>query len=120
MNDDVIAHMTDEELNLELYRRLLSEQESFRDELLSLPPEQILSRAYEYAVREDIVMSLEETDLSGRQARALLKSGHPLQDIFLRWENSESSHMEEIRSVIENEANRIIRSEFMKSRADAR
>ena len=119
MNDDVIAHMTDEELNLELYRRLLSEQDSFRDELLSLPPEQILSRAYEYVVREDIVMSLEE-DVSGRQARALLKSEHPLQDIFLRWENSESSHMEEIRSVIECEANSVIRSEFMKSRADAR
>ena len=120
MNDDVIAHMTDEELNLELYRRLLSEQDSFRDELLSLPPEQILSRAYEYAVREDIVMSLEENDLSGRQARALLTSEHPLQDVFLRWENSESSHMEEIRSVIESEANSVIRSEFMRSRADAR
>ena len=119
MNED-IKHMTSEELNFELYRRLLSEQESFRDELLSLPPEQILSRAYEYAVREDIVMSLEENDLSGRQARALLSSEHPLEDIFLRWENSESSHMEEIRSVIESEANSVIRSEFMRSRADAR
>ena len=119
MNED-IKHMTSEELNFELYRRMLTEQESFRDELLSLPPEQILSRAYEYVVREDIVMSLEENDLSGRQARALLTSEHPLQDIFLRWENSESSHMEEIRDVIECEANSVIRIEFMKSRADAR
>ena len=68
--NEYIKHMTSEELNFELYRRLLSEQESFRAELLSLPPEQILSRAYEYAVREDIVMSLEETDVSSRQARA--------------------------------------------------
>ena len=119
MNED-IKHMTSEELNFELYRRMLTEQESFRDELLSLPPEQILSRAYEYVVREDIVMTLEENDLSDRQARALLKSEHPLEDIFLRWENSESSHMEEIRSVIESEANSVIRSEFMRSQADAR
>lgn len=119
MNED-ITHMAKEELNIEFYRRLLSEQDSFRDKLLSLPPEQILSRAYEYVVREDIVMSLEENDLSGRQARALLKSEHPLEDIFLRWENCESSHMEEIRSVIESEANSVIRSEFMKSRSNAR
>lgn len=119
MNED-IKHMTSEELNFELYRRLLSEQESFRDELLSLPPEQILNHAYEYIVREDIVMSLEESNLSGRQTRALLTSEHPLEDIFLRWENSESSHMKEIRDVIECEANSMIRSEFMRSQANAR
>ena len=60
------------------------------------PPEEILNHAYEYTVREDILMSLEYHDLPDAQAKALLKSPSPLADVFADWENKETGHMDDI------------------------
>lgn len=69
--------MTNEELNTALYEKMFAEQETYRAWLLSQPPEEILNHAYEYTMREDILMSLEYHDLPDAQARALLKSPSP-------------------------------------------
>lgn len=96
--------MTNEELNTRLYEKMFAEQEQFRDWLLSQPAAEILNHAYEYTVREDILMSLEYHDLEDSQARALLKSGKPLKQIFERWENKETSHMENIWDTVQEQA----------------
>ena len=96
--------MTNEELNTRLYEKMFAEQELFRDWLLSQPPAEILNHAYEYTVREDILMSLEYNDLEDSQARALLKSGKPLKQIFERWEDKETSHMENIWDTVQEQA----------------
>ena len=96
--------MTNEELNTRLYEKMFAEQERFRDWLLSQPPAEILNHAYEYTVREDILMSLEYNDLEDSQARALLKSGKPLKQIFERWENKETSHMKNVWDTVQEQA----------------
>ena len=70
--------MTNEELNTALYKKVFAEQEKYREWLLSQPPDEILNHCYEYTVREDIVLALEEYDLSDKQCKALLKSPRPL------------------------------------------
>ena len=40
----------------------------FRDWLKSQPPEEVLNHAYEYTIREDIVMAMEELELTDTQA----------------------------------------------------
>ena len=70
--------MTNEELNTALYKKVFAEQEKYREWLLSQPPNEILNHCYEYTVREDIVLALEEYDLSDKQCKALLKSPVPL------------------------------------------
>lgn len=74
--------MTNEELNTALYKKVFAEQEKYREWLLSQPPDEILNHCYEYTVREDIVLALEEYDLSDKQCKALLKSPSPLADIY--------------------------------------
>lgn len=96
--------MTNEELNTRLYEKMFAEQEQFRDWLLSQPAAEILNHAYEYTMREDILMSLEYNDLEDSQARALLKSGKPLKQIFERWENKETSHMENVWDTVQEQA----------------
>lgn len=96
--------MTNEELNTRLYEKMFAEQEQFRDWLLSQPAAEILSHAYEYTVREDILMSLEYHDLEDSQARALLKSGKPLKQIFERWENQETSYMDTVWDTVQEQA----------------
>ena len=55
--------MTNEELNTALYEKMFSEQETYRAWLLTQPPEEILNHTYEYTVREDILMSLEYSQM---------------------------------------------------------
>lgn len=103
--------MTNEELNTALYEKLFDEQQNWRQWLLSQTPEEVLSHAYEYTIREDIVLSLEYTDLSDEQCRALLKSPCPLSDIFTEFERTETDHMDNIRQCMENRANYVIKNE---------
>ena len=96
--------MTNEELNTKLYEKMFAEQEQFRDWLLSQPPAEILNHAYEYTVREDILLSLEYNNLEDGQARALLRSGKPLKQIFERWENQEILYMDAVWDAVQEQA----------------
>ena len=96
--------MTNEELNAELYKKLFAEQEKFKGWLLTQPPDEILNHAYEYVMREDIVLALEYHDLSDERAKALLASPSPLAEIFHDFEKIEGDHMDTIRGCIESRA----------------
>ena len=105
--------MANEELNTALYKKVFAEQEQYRDWLLSQPPDEILNHCYEYTVREDIVLALEEYDLSDKQCMALLKLPSPLADVFKDFEKRETDHMDNIRDTIECRANTIVRSDSL-------
>ena len=48
-----VDFITKQELNTLLYQKMFSEQERYRQHLLTLPPEEILDSAYEYTIREE-------------------------------------------------------------------
>lgn len=100
-----------EELNTKLYEKLFEEQQKFKDWLLTQSPEEILNHAYEYTIREDIVLALEYHDVSDEQAKALMSSPSPLADIFHDFEKIEGDHMDTVRSCIESRADTIIKEQ---------
>jgi len=110
--------MANEKLLTALYEKMSAEQAQYRQWLLGQPPGEILDHAYEYTVREDIVMEMEELELADAQAKALLKSRTPLADVYDAWGKVETHHMDDIREVIENYANE--RAEKEKSQREAR
>ena len=112
--------MTTEELNTVLYQKMYEEQERFKEELRNASPQEIMLNAYELVIREDILLHLEEHDLSPAQAKALLKSDHPLSDLFNAWENRESHHMEEICETVEEYADKLITEAKFKANRGAR
>ena len=103
--------MTNEERNTALYQKMFAEQESFRDWLKGQPPEEILNHAYEYTIREDILLSLEYHNLSDAQIDALMESPSPLADVFKDFEKLETHHMETVRDCLENRADAILESQ---------
>lgn len=103
--------MNNEELNTELYKKLFAEQEKFKGWLLTQPPSEILNHAYEYVMREDIVLAMEYHDLSDEQAKALIDSPSPLADIFHDFEKIEGDHMDTVRDCIESRANKNIETQ---------
>lgn len=108
------------ELNAALYDKMAAEQSKYREWLIGQSPGEILNHAYEYAMREDILMNMENNILSPKQAKALLKSPSPLADVYKDWQNRETDHMDDIRSTIENRANDVLEAERKKSQREVR
>lgn len=108
-----------EELNTALYKKMAAEQDVYREWLVALPPEEILKHTYEYTIREDIVMCVENNDLFPKQAQALLKSPCPLGDVFKDWEKRDCCYMDELRETIEARANHVIREDVLKEKKKA-
>lgn len=102
--------MNTNDLNTALYEKMAAEQDKFRDWLKSQPPEEILHHTYEYTVREDIVMAMEELELTDAQAKALLESPSPLADVYRYFEKLETGYMDVIRDSIENRADDVCRA----------
>ena len=96
--------MGETDYNALLYDKMKAEQDKYRDWLLSQPPEEILNHTYEYTMREDIVMCMEELELSPKQAKALLRSPCPLDDVYKEFKDREVEHMDTIRDSIETRA----------------
>lgn len=46
------------DLNTALHRKMTEEQQKYKEWLFTLAPEKILDNAYEYAMREDILLSI--------------------------------------------------------------
>ena len=86
--------MANEDLHSQLYDKMFAEQEQFRGWLLTQPPEEILNNTYTYAVRQDILMRMEDSDLSDEQAAALLKLEHPLAEILGEFNKLETGYMD--------------------------
>ena len=112
--------MTNEELNTMLYEKMAAEQTRYRNWLLTLPPAGLLQHAYEYSVREDIVMCMEELELPDKQAKALLRSKFPVADIYEKWQDRETGYMDQVRDTLESKANEIIRADFIRTRREER
>ncbi len=100
--------MDAEKLNQALYDKMAVEQKEYRSWLLGQTPEEILNHAYEYAMREDILMGMEALDLPAPQAAALLESPAPLADVYKDFRDMETGHMDTVRECIEARADSLL------------
>ena len=98
--------MNETDYNARLYEKMKAEQDKYRDWLLHQEPSEILNHTYEYTMREDIVMCMEELELEPEKARALLRSPCPLSDVYKEFRDRETEHMDTIRDSIETEADK--------------
>ena len=112
--------MTNEEMMRQLYERMAAEQQKYKAWLLEQPPNVILDNACKFTVREDIVMAMEELELTDAQAAALLRSRTPLADVYRAWERVETRRMDDVRDVIEARANAVIQAEKEKGQREGR
>ena len=107
--------MDTEKLNQVLYEKMSAEQAQFRHDLLGQTPEEVLSHAYEYAMREDILMEMEALELPAKQAAALLDSPSPLADVYGDFREREG-HMDLVRECIETLAYSLVEAQKEKNR----
>ena len=100
------------DVNTTLHQKMTEEQEKYRNWLMRQSPEKILRHAYMYAMREDILLSLEYWDLTENQAKVLLELKNPLAKIYKTYESTESEHMEEIHRAVERCADDLLEKQW--------
>ena len=92
--------MGTEELKSTLYDMMHAEQQNYREWLMKQQPEEILSHTYEFTVREDILVALEEVELSDELMKALMDSPSPLQEVYEMFADKETDYMQNLRDTI--------------------
>ena len=103
--------MKNDPLVAKLYNKMQWEQNEYRAWLLAQPPEEILNHAYEYSVREDIILATEEMNLTLAQVRALLKSPAPLADVYKDFSKLETDYMSIVAQCVEDRADDLLKKE---------
>ena len=99
------------DLKEELMQKLYEEQEAYKDQLCTLPAQEILDRAYEINLRDDIMSVMNSAYLTDQQMEKLLSSPTPLADITRAMDRREPGHTESIRERIRNSATVLLKQE---------
>ncbi len=84
-----------------LWERMSRENKEFHEKLLVLPPEKIIDSASEIAVKNDILLLVEDNSFTFQQIDALLTLEHPLHDIYEKWTDTETNYMDMLLEVLE-------------------
>ena len=89
-----------------LYDRIKAEYETRLEEIRKMPPNEIIEKAYELVMLEDIRIAFEcDNELDTEQVKALLSLESPLWSVYHDWKKSDFSQMDDIRYVINETAN---------------
>ncbi len=102
--------MEEKNLTALLSEKMQSEQDQFKGWLLKQTPEEILRNTYQYTVKEDILFSFDALELTDEQARALLSSPAPLDDVYKEFLKRETGYMDIIRDCVEERAKEVIQT----------
>ena len=76
--------MTDKNYNELLFKKVTQEHKELVEELEKLPANEALSRAYEKVIKEDLVCSIGESNLTKTKQERFALS-HPLDALYSEW-----------------------------------
>ena len=100
--------MKEKTLSTMLYRRILTEQELFRNWLCVQMPEEMLKHAEEYVIRERILQIFDEQNLCAEQANALVQLNEPLAFLCQKIREEEAESLwDRYLGIIQNSANKL-------------
>jgi len=85
-----------------------TELDKFRDWLLTQPPAEILDHTFEYTTKSDIVLLMDNADLSNQQIKVLLSTPTPLEDVYKAFRDMDTGLMDTIQSCLEDRANTML------------
>lgn len=94
----------EKKLKEQLVDKMWEEQETYEKWFVKQPAVTILQHSYEHAVRQDIIIALEEMDLCDEYAQALLKCPSPLQMVYDHYCCWETDYMSDLREAVYEEA----------------
>lgn len=104
------------DLQTRLYEKAKTEQGMYVSNLLQRSPQEVLDHAYEKVIRDDILMIFENDDLSDKHVKQLLKLKNPLAECYDKWLKTDCSHMDMLKSTIEDFGERLAAENMLKKK----
>lgn len=93
------------ELKAQLIKNMQAELDELKEDLLKMPQQEILSRAYEYAMKTEIIYAAHDVDLDDNQRESLLKYHTPLSNVYNKYlKHDETSLSDELVNCLVEEA----------------
>ena len=74
--------MTSEQLHTALYEKLSAELKAYQEQLMAMPPSEILKHTFEHTIKEDIVCVMEDAEFDDSYVRTLLRLRNPLNALY--------------------------------------
>lgn len=102
--------------NALLYEKMQAEYTEFLNRLKKMPTEEVVEKAYEKVIKEDLVACVESGDLEPNQAKALYSKKYPLDYCYQEWLDNDCSHMDMLRDTIEDASQKTVKEMKSKSR----
>jgi len=92
-----------------LYDKVQMEYNIFMEELNRMTPEQIIERAYEKVMKENIVMAIQDMKFTSTEAKALFREKYPLDRIYREWLDTNISDMQILKDSISDTAKKAVK-----------
>lgn len=99
-----------------LIGKVQNEYDAFIKELKRMTPEQIIDRAYEKATKENMVMAVEDMELTPTEAKALCREKYPLDRMYREWLDTDVSGMQMLKDSIDDTAKKAVKEMKEKQR----
>lgn len=99
-----------------LYEKAQKEYDDLIAELKELPSEQVIERAYEKVIKENILCILEESQRDQKEAKALYLEKYPLDRVYQDWLKSDVSETAMLRDSIDDTAKDAVKERREKQR----
>ena len=103
--------MSTESLKNKLLEKAMHEQSEYIESLKKLPPENIIERAYEKVMRDDIVTTIEFSPMTEKQLKALLKLKYPISACFDEWQKKDETYMDRLIDTVDKFAEKLVKDE---------
>lgn len=95
------------ELKAQLIKNMQAELDELKEDLLKMPQQEILSRAYEYAMKTEIIYAAHDVDLDDNQLESLLKYHTPLSNVYNKYLNIDKPQYQNLANVYHFLANMV-------------
>ena len=92
-----------------LYEKAQKEYDNLIAELKELPSEQVIERAYEKVIKENILCILEDSQRDQKEAKALYLEKYPLDRAYQDWLKSDVSETAMLRDSIDDTAKDVVK-----------
>ena len=108
--------MSKEDLKRQLLDKAMNEQTEYIENLKTLPPEEIIKKAYEKVMRDDIVTTIVYATLTENQLKVLLKFKAPVSACFDESQKKDDTYMDRLMDMVEEFSEKLEKKEAEKNK----
>lgn len=108
--------MSETDYNELLYEKVQAEYDAFIEELKQMTPEQVIDKAYEKTIKEDLVTEIQHRSLEQSEAKALYREKYPLDRMYREWLDTDVSYMDLLKDSIDDTAKKAVKERREKQR----